>query len=590
MKKIYTLIAFFSIACNAYTQHRAGTLDSTFGQNGIVIYKPSDFGLYSYDIAFQSDGKIICVGDGISVIRFNMDGSLDSSFGNSGLALLGFGYTYNVGKAVAIQPDDKIVITGYGLSGMFDPDYDMVVARLNQNGSLDSSFGREGKMTADFSKNDQANDIAIQPDGKILIFGTTDNRFNLLRYLPDGKPDESFGNNGNVLASYSARGNAITLQSDGKIVAAGSYDNKITLARYMPDGSVDVSFGTNGRVVSAFGQEYNTANDVVVQPDGQIVIAGNVSNFLTNNLLLARYNTNGAPDVSFGTNGFVIPNFGYSSTASKLVLQKDGKIVAGGNTGDALNGPHDFLLVRFKDGGSLDSSFALNGQQKTKVFDNSNAYTYGYGLTLTNTNKIILAGGTTNGNNSYASIVRYYNNDSTPPPTPITRIKRWLRKHGITWDDCPPSICDNITGYAVQRSTNSVNWTTIFRSRSSANPQQVTANNYGDPSPLPGTNYYRLQTTSVSGAVANSNVIAVTSDALYVSLSPNPAKNSLSIAGLPANEKVKVTVVDFSGNVKLQTVANASSYNLNIASLHAGNYVIKMDINGEVVSRQFVKE
>src|SRR6478735_10190949 len=104
MKLTFTLIALFSY-CLLNAQ-KAGTLDSSFGQNGIVTYKPSDFGLYSYDIAIQSDRKIICVGDGISVIRFNMDGSLDSSFGNSGLALIGFGYTYNIGKAVAVQSDD----------------------------------------------------------------------------------------------------------------------------------------------------------------------------------------------------------------------------------------------------------------------------------------------------------------------------------------------------------------------------------------------------------------------------------------------------------------------------------------------------
>src|SRR6478735_5016218 len=112
MKSVFTF--FVSILSFNTLNAQPGTLDSTFGQNGIVTYKPSDFGLYSYDIAIQSDRKIICVGDGISVIRFNMDGSLDSSFGNSGLALIGFGYTYNIGKAVAVQSDDKIVITGYG--------------------------------------------------------------------------------------------------------------------------------------------------------------------------------------------------------------------------------------------------------------------------------------------------------------------------------------------------------------------------------------------------------------------------------------------------------------------------------------------
>jgi len=210
-------------------------------------------------------------------------------------------------------------------------------------------------------------------------------------------------------------------------------------------------------------------------------------------------------------------------------------------------------------------------------------------------NKIILAGNNSiNGENpqiNYA--LARYNNDESRKQILIAKIRRWLQHHnGIVWDNMPGA-----KSYAVQRSADGIRWTTIHTQQVTANSQssiinsqQPTVNSYNDPSPSFGPNYYRLQTTRVSGAVANSNVIAVTSDALNVSLAPNPAKNTLSIAGLPANEKVKLTVVDFSGNVKLLAVANAASYNLNIASLHAGNYVMKMDINGEVISKQFVKE
>ncbi len=152
-----------------------------------------------------------------------------------------------------------------------------------------------------------------------------------------------------------------------------------------------------------------------------------------------------------------------------------------------------------------------------------------------------------------------------------------------------------VQSYAVQRSMDGIHWTTVYRS-------QVTAYSahYSDPTPSSaGRNYYRLQTTGTSNAVANSNIISISNDDLNISLSPNPAKSTLSIAGLPKNEKVKVTVVDFSGNTAMShelspvppnAGAMSASYNLNIASLHAGNYMLKIETNGEVVTRQFVKE
>jgi hypothetical protein len=168
----------------------------------------------------------------------------------------------------------------------------------------------------------------------------------------------------------------------------------------------------------------------------------------------------------------------------------------------------------------------------------------------------------------------------------ITKIRRWLQHHnGIQWNKL-----NDISNYIVQRSYDGIHFSQIARINSNDN----SALTYEDPSPLNGTNYYRLQTTSINGAVNYSNALAVTNN--EIKISPNPATNSLHIEGLsstknlPAGRQVKLTVVDIAGNIKLQTVTNASSFNLNIASLKAGNYLLKIEINGEVVTKQFVKE
>jgi hypothetical protein len=159
--------------------------------------------------------------------------------------------------------------------------------------------------------------------------------------------------------------------------------------------------------------------------------------------------------------------------------------------------------------------------------------------------------------------------------------------------------------YVVQRSADGVKWATVYRSPITVNSQSPivnsqlsTVNYYNDASPLPGTNYYRLQTTSMDGAMAYSNVIAINNEPSTISLSPNPAKNVLHIEGLsssqnlPTGRQAKITVVDLNGNVawSVQLSANSSSYNLNIAALKPGNYWIKLEVNGEEVTKQFVKE
>ena len=185
-------------------------------------------------------------------------------------------------------------------------------------------------------------------------------------------------------------------------------------------------------------------------------------------------------------------------------------------------------------------------------------------------------------------LARYNNDEINKKQIIITKIKRWIQHHnGIEWDNMP-----GIQSYAVQKSMDGIHWTTVYRS-------QVTANtaHYSDPTPSStNTTYYRLQTTSTSNAFANSNVIAIRND-YDIKISPNPAQNILHVEGLSAN--AKLTVVDFNGNVivsrELSPVPSntgvvSNGYDLNVSSLHAGNYLLKIETNGEVVTRQFVKQ
>jgi uncharacterized delta-60 repeat protein len=251
-------------------------------------------GLFSvaFAVAIQADGKIVAAGQtapgGLScqfaLARYNTDGSLDPSFGPDGTVMTDFGggfAAFAQARGIAIQVDGKIVAAGVG-----GPSSDFALARYNTDGSLDPSFGPGGTVTTDFGGFDGANAVAIQADGKIVAAGIGGflSTFALTRYNTDGSLDPSFGTGGQVttqftgLNSESAMGLAI--QTNGKIVAAGFaffpfFHSDFALARYNTDGSLDPSFGTGGTVMTDFGDGVDAEGDgVAIQADGKIVVVG----------------------------------------------------------------------------------------------------------------------------------------------------------------------------------------------------------------------------------------------------------------------------------------------------------------------------
>jgi uncharacterized delta-60 repeat protein len=354
----------------------------------------------------------------------------------------------------------------------------------------------------------------------------------------------------------------------------------------MPDGSLDETFGDNGTVRSDLTNYSDNANDMVLQPDGKIIVGGYITSIIKGSALLVRYNTNGSLDSSFGNNGFTIHTVGYASDAKSIQLQSDGKIITAGGYNESLKSSGHFTVSRFTKNGTIDSSFGDNGNTVTVMESSDNAY----GLILQNDNKIVLAGSASDGLTGQLALARY-NNDLSKKQVIFAKIRRWWQHHnGIMWDNVP-----GIKNYAIQRSGDGAHWSTVYRSsinhsQSSIHNSPLPINNYyNDEAPLHGDNYYRLQTTSTSGAVNYSNVIAIHNTAIKIS--PNPAKNILHIEGLPKDKKVRLSVVDLTGTVKIQTIANSVPlYDINIASLHPGNYLLKIESGSEVVTKQFLKE
>ena len=209
-------------------------------------------------------GYAVAGGNGAIVLAgYQNDGTLNAAFGTSGkirTEILGPGAT-DAASSVVVQPDGKIIAGG---STITKTSFDFALTRYLTDGSLDPTFGSGGRATSDFGGNDSIASIVLQPDGKIIAAGSTtpdggSYRMVVARYLANGQLDRTFGNGGEVVTAVGSSSSAagVTLQPDGKIVVAGTSGNDFALLRYLSDGSLDPAFGTGGEVTTAFPIVHN---------------------------------------------------------------------------------------------------------------------------------------------------------------------------------------------------------------------------------------------------------------------------------------------------------------------------------------------
>ncbi len=419
---------------------QAGDLDTTFGTGGMVT---SGFGNDGIKAVFSlPDGKILAGGSAdqheFILARYEEGGALDNAFGTDGYIAVP-----NTGMltAAALQPgeDPYIVLSGYNASGT-------VVVKYHLDGTADSGFGANGMVQTDICGqgfSDYAQAVAVQPDHKIVVAGycrddtfTIETRLNVIRYLPDGNVDSSFGTDGIIsAANFPALGveaYALQVQNDQKILVSGYQGGAFICIRFNTDGTTDSTFGTNGvfsAAINFFQFDWGGAmcTSAILQPDGKILLAGwaassNPAGMAT---ALVRLNPNGTADPDFGNSGVSVyqyPDNKYSRAYS-LALQEDGKIVTAGILQHTFTNYHEnFYVLRFLDNGAVDTAFGDMGTVVTAVSDSSMIYS----VTVQNDGKI-LAGGY--GNNGF-SMARYHASSTTDTATAVDDLP--LFPHAIS--------------------------------------------------------------------------------------------------------------------------------------------------------------
>ncbi|SVA88177.1 uncharacterized protein METZ01_LOCUS141031, partial [marine metagenome] len=253
--------------------------------------------------------------DCVAVVR-EADGSLDTSFDGNGKLFVEF----NASKsdkcfAGALQSDNKILAGGF----VNNSDWDIALARINTDGTMDTSFGTGGRVTADLGGGDVIRAIEVQPDGKIVVAGTSANDFFVARYTSTGALDTSFSSDGihsvDLGASNTDQLWGMKLQSDGKIVVAGFDEGSGNwgVARLTAAGAMDTSFGGgDGIVTTDFGGSDDEAYDLVIASNSKILVGGYTNASGNNDMAVARYTSAGVLDTSFSSDGKATADFGSS--------------------------------------------------------------------------------------------------------------------------------------------------------------------------------------------------------------------------------------------------------------------------------------
>jgi len=353
-----------------------GSLDTSFSGDGKVMASFEGYNNdYGRSIIIDNFGHIVIAGYAsngsdydFSLARYNGDGSLDTSLGGTGKVMTNFeGYNDDYGRSVVVDSQDHIIVAGYSYNGV---NYDFSLARYNGDGSLDTSLGGTGKVMINFEGyNDYGQSIIIDNLGHIVIAGYTYNGSNydfaIARHNNDGGLDTSFGNNGKVITDFSTgsdSGQSVLIDGNGDIVVAGyaynGVNNDFAIARYNSDGSLDTSFGNNGKVTTDFSAGSDSGQSVLIDGNGDIVVAGYVLNGSYYDFAIARYNSDGSLDTSFGNNGKVTTDFVQNHDyGSSITMDSSGNILVAGYVSNGSD--YDFAVAKYNSNGTLNEDFGM---------------------------------------------------------------------------------------------------------------------------------------------------------------------------------------------------------------------------------------
>ncbi|MGO2233527.1 MAG: DUF4347 domain-containing protein, partial [Marinomonas sp.] len=400
----------------------APVLSDQYGTFGEAIGSGTD---RAYEVAVQSDGKAVVVGyswtgtsDDIALLRYNTDGSLDSSFGDNGVVLTSFsslGAATNTESsvesgddrayAIAIDANGKIVVAGQTKNDVNENE--SIVVRYNSDGSVDTSFGNNGFFTYDEPSSAYFWKVQLTSDGGYLFGYSSDST--LVKLDASGNLDANWGVNGVLKnATYpNATSGGFKVASDGSVYQTlnDTVNKKLVVVKYSVDGVADTDFGTAGFAIitpNYSGTLFTFTVSISGASDNALFAMVSTQyldgSFVQNSELLKVDLTTASLDSSFGTNGFInLSGLGFSQY-KEIIIDANSKINLIGN--NANGGGADYQLMRFNADGSLDTTFGTSGKVTTDLDGRKN---YAWGADIDADGYIFIAGNRyqANGNNDF---------------------------------------------------------------------------------------------------------------------------------------------------------------------------------------------
>jgi uncharacterized delta-60 repeat protein len=382
-----------------------GDLDLSFSGDGIASAFTD--GSVATSVGIDADRRIVVGGYtlrggvDVAIARFLPDGRRDPAFGGGDgrvrIDLGGADYAFDL----VVLPDGAVGITGVSLRDGL-PDRPFVV-RVGPRGAPSKTFGGDGIVFVDFERPSQAtNAIAATPRGRFVVGGFVSNgtttRIALARLVLNGRLDRGFSGDGRAMLDLSDGSEAIhdlLLLPNGRIVVAGEADvgiqPRFLLARLQPDGSLDTGFGmANGRTLTDVAPGADVALALTRDRDGAYVLAGRAANEGRHDWAVARYGIRGRPDDTFSGDGSLVIRFSAAAEGAEGVVAQGRRIVVVGRIRRA--GTFDLAVARLKYGGALDPTFG--GGDGIAVIDVSGGTDAGRDVALLANGRIVAVGET----------------------------------------------------------------------------------------------------------------------------------------------------------------------------------------------------
>ncbi len=597
----------------------------------------------------------------ITIAIHAQPGTIDKSYGTDNTGTVSVLKPLYVTSSV-MQPDNKLVL---GVSGPSSDTEQYILIRHNKDGSVDTSFGREGQTVIavdDLVTNvlyaEGLNAVAVQPDGKIVASGNItsnafDNNILVVRVLPDGTPDESFGSHGRVITDLGEFEivTAVAVQADGKILISGYQDtdifgngNGILLIRYNLDGTIDKTFGDNKGYTLYTEQRGTHSNALVLQPDGKILTAGYISG-IPAKFFLVRYLSNGRVDKSFGMEGVVKTSFSSingDAYINSLALDEKSRIAATGTIGSE----EGVGVARYLPDGAPDNSFGENGKLVLGFVPFIPASVTGKKVFTQPDGKLIIYSSIAGENDAlYRTALSGLNEDGSPDASFGTDKGQTIFNSAYADEFSYAAMQSdgkivisgnkvdnkfNYIGYSLTRFTgyptkvplairvkrfllsHGISWKglpaedkiisyTVEQSSSNKTGFAPVAKvsgaanqkNYSITNShlLEGINFYRIKAVSTDGTIRYSETVSADNTANTASVFPNPAKNYVTVQGLKTSETANISISDGSGNIKARGVSTGSiQYRSSLNNLQPGTYYVNITTKEKTETLKFVKE